>query len=50
MAHYFLDMLDIIFLDMVSNIIDINFPIIRLMMEATRRDVFDWLTSCVYAC
>jgi hypothetical protein len=39
--HTIFGYLDIIFLDMVSNIIDINFQIMRMMMGATRRDVFD---------
>jgi hypothetical protein len=37
----FLRYVDIIFLDIVSIIIDINCQIMRVMMRDTRRDVLD---------
>jgi hypothetical protein len=37
----FFGCMDNIFLDMISIIIDINFQIMRVMMGAIRRDVFD---------
>jgi hypothetical protein len=39
--------MDHIFLEIISIIIDINYQIMRVMMGATRRNVFDRLTSCV---